>query len=152
MVDRTRELEAALGGEVKKVEENEKRWKTLIDHAKEDLTEKIDHVSDTLANVKKLPDIEDSNVDILAAESDINAAKMALSEDNAPAVMRAIARIEASIIKADPRIDIKTDVLDEAEDVLFEHVIEIGDITEVVVDHIHEEEDIPFVDLTQEEE
>ena len=135
-----------------KVEENEKRWKTLIDHAKEDLTEKIDHVSDTLANVKKLPDIEDSNVDILAAESDINAAKMALSEDNAPAVMRAIARIEASIIKADPRIDIKTDVLDEAEDVLFEHVIEIGDITEVVVDHIHEEEDIPFVDLTQEEE
>ncbi len=88
----------------------------------------------------------------MAAESDINAAKMALSEDNAPAVMRAIARIEASIIKADPRIDIKTDVLDEAEDVLFEHVIEIGDITEVVVDHIHEEEDIPFVDLTQEEE
>jgi len=134
------------------VEENEKRWKALINRAKEDLTQKIDQVSDALTKVKGLADVEDSNSDILAAESDIDAAKMALSEDNAPAVMRAIARIEASIIKADPRVDIKTNVLDEAEDFLVEHVIDIGDITEEVVEHIHEEEEIPFVDLTQEEE
>jgi hypothetical protein len=134
------------------VEENEKRWKALINRAKEDLTEKINRVSDALTKVKGLADVEDSNSDILAAESDIDAAKMALSEDNAPAVMRAIARIEASIIKADPRVDIKTNVLDEAEDFLVEHVIDIGDITEEVVEHIHEEEEIPFVDLTQEEE
>jgi hypothetical protein len=134
------------------VEENEKRWKALINRAKEDLTQKIYLVYDALVKVKGLADVEDSNSDIFAAESDIDAAKMALSEDNAPAVMRAIARIEASIIKADPRVDIKTTVLDEAEDVLVEHVIKIDDITEVVVEHIHEEEDIPFVDLTQEEE
>ena len=134
------------------VEENEKRWKALINRAKEDLTQKIDQVSDALTKVKGLANVEDSNSDIIAAENDIDAAKMALSEDNAPAVMRAIARIEASIIKADPRVDIKTNVLDEAEDILVEHVIDIGDITEDVVEHIHEEEDIPFVDLTQEEE
>ena len=134
------------------VEENEKRWKELITRAKEDLTQKIDEVSDALAKVKKSADVEDSNSDISAAESDIDAAKMALSDDNAPAVMRAIARIEASIIKADPRVDTKTDVLDEAEDILVEHVIDIDDIAEIVVEHVHEEEDIPFVDLTQEEE
>jgi len=134
------------------VEENEKCWKALINRAKEDLTQKIDRVSDALTKVKGLADVKDSNSDIIAAENDIDAAKMALSEDNAPAVMRAIARIEASIIKADPRVDIKTNVLDEAEDILVEHVIDIGDITEAVVDHIHEEEEIPFVDLTQEEE
>ncbi len=134
------------------VEENEKYWKTLIARAKEDLTQKIDLVSDALAKIRGLVDIEDSNSDILAAENDIDAAKMALSEDNAPAVMRAIARIETSIIELDPRVDTKTDALDEVDDVLFEHVIEIGDIAEVVVEHVHEEEEIPFVDLTHEEE
>lgn len=134
------------------VEENEKRWKVLIERAKEDLTQKIDVVSDALDIVKGLADDEESQSDVLAAENDIDAAKMALAEDNAPAVMRAIARIEASIIKVDPRVDTETDALDEVDDVLFEHVIEIGDIAEVVVEHVHEEEDIPFVDLTQEEE
>ena len=109
-------------------------------------------VSDALDIVKRLADDEESQSDVLAAENDIDAAKMALAEDNAPAVMRAIARIEASIIKVDPRVDTETDALEEVDDVLFEHVIEIGDIAEVVVEHVHEEEDIPFVDLTQEEE
>jgi hypothetical protein len=132
------------------VEENEKRWKALIERAKEDLGEKIDQVSDVLAKVRNVDGVKEHG--LLEAKRDIDAAKMALSEDNAPAVMRAIARIEASIIKADPRIDIKTNVLDEAEDFLVEHVIDISDITEVVVEHVHEEEEIPFVDLTQEEE
>ena len=52
-----------------------------------------------------------------------------------------------SILRAEFKIAALDEEDDEAEK---EHVITVHDLTDVVVEYVHEEDDIPFVDLTTE--
>lgn len=134
------------------VDENAKAWHHHLDAAKQYFQESIETRIQALAEVKKL-DKELDEEKSSAIEADIDYAKRALAEDNAPAMMRALARAEAGIIAIDPRAEFKIAALDEEDDEAEkEHVITVHDLTDVVVEYVHEEDDIPFVDLTTEEE
>ena len=96
---------------VSSLKANETIWRELISRAKNDLTELIELT---------LEEKGDSD--------EIEVARNALADDNAPAVMRALARLEAE------SIDIETEDVNPDGDIL-------------VMD-----DDIPFVDLVSEEE
>ena len=97
---------------VSNIELNQNHWTEHIQHAKEELNELIEHT-------------------LLAKgdSEDIEIARNALADDNAPAVMRALARIEA-----------------ESIDVEVEDVIPDGQILKI------DDDEIPFVDLSSNEE
>ena len=97
------------------------------------------------------------------AECDI--AMDALHDRSATGVERALARAEAHIIEADPRTEVVAqfeggDVLEEmaaieADDVdLIDQVLEFEELPEEAVrtqSMLNEQDDIPFVDLSEEE-
>lgn len=93
------------------IRENEEAWKSHLLRAREDLSELIEAVKDAKG---------DSN--------EIEIARNALADDNAPGVMRALARLEADSIDVDVE-DVDPDGA----------ILDFGD-------------EIPLVDLTSEEE
>lgn len=94
------------------VKENEINWLSHISHARNDLEEMIEKTKNSLGDSEELIH-----------------ARNALADDNAPAVLRALARMEAD------SIDIEVEDVDYGASVL-----------------MVEEEEIPLVDLTVEEE
>jgi hypothetical protein len=99
-----------------------------------------------------------ADVSLAAADFDLELAKGALADNNAPAVERAIARIEASLIEADPETGVhdneQKEDLEKQRIIISEITMDDGNHSEVNVDSINQinsvsfEEDIPFVDLT----
>ena len=83
-----------------------------------------------------------------AIEDDLQMAKRALAEDNGPGVERALARLEASLIQLDPRLE-STHV--EAPSERFatdlEHENNRAAIAASITD-LDDDESIPFVDLS----
>ena len=146
---------------------NQNNWNELVNFSKQKLEEMIEIMSEAISKISQKVkntnssddwDKEKSAVLVAAAEFDLQLAKGALADDNGPAIERAIARIEASLIEADPETGIHKKI---NEDEVFEQKIIISDITmdneESVVsnletineiDSIVSEEDIPLVDLT----
>ena len=146
---------------------NQNNWNELVNFSKQKFEEMIGIMSEAISKISQKVkntnssddwDKEKSAVLVAAAEFDLQLAKGALADDNGPAIERAIARIEASLIEADPETGIHKKI---NEDEVFEQKIIISDITtdneESVVsnletineiDSIVSEEDIPLVDLT----
>ena len=146
---------------------NQNNWNELVNFSKQKFEEMIEIMSEAISKISQKVkntnssddwDKEKSAVLVAAAEFDLQLAKGALADDNGPAIERAIARIEASLIEADPETGIHKKI---NEDEAFEQKIIISDITmdneESVVsnletineiDSIVSEEDIPLVDLT----
>ncbi len=146
---------------------NQNNWNELVNFSKQKFEEMIEIMSEAISKISQKVkntnssddwDKEKSAVLVAAAEFDLQLAKGALADDNGPAIERAIARIEASLIEADPETGIHKKI---NEDEIFEQKIIISDITmdneESVVsnletineiDSIVSEEDIPLVDLT----
>ena len=146
---------------------NQNNWNELVNYSKQKFEEMIEIMSEAISKISHKVKNTNSNDDwdkeksavlVAAAEFDLQLAKGALADDNGPAIERAIARIEASLIEADPETGIHKKI---NEDEVFEQKIIISDITmdneESVVsnletineiDSIVSEEDIPLVDLT----
>ena len=146
---------------------NQNNWNELVNFSKQKFEEMIEIMSEAISKISQKVkntnssddwDKEKAAVLVAAAEFDLQLAKGALADDNGPAIERAIARIEASLIEADPETGIHKNIND---DEVFEQKIIISDITmdneESVVsnletineiDSIVSEEDIPLVDLT----
>lgn len=74
--------------------DNEKNWKRLIDHGAEHLLESIEIMQ------TKLSSSAFSKEDVEFIESELSFARKSLMDSNAPAVERALSRIEAIIIEA----------------------------------------------------
>ena len=75
-------------------------------------------------------------------------AKQALAEDNGPGVERALARLEASLIQLDPRLEsahIEAPTVRFATDFEQQNNQSVGVSSLTELDH---EESIPFVDLS----
>ena len=78
---------------------NETAWTALRNNAKTSLSERIQaYVQRRDETVSAIQDDEATVGWLNAIEEDIHMAKQALSEDNAPGVERALARVEASLI------------------------------------------------------
>ena len=146
---------------------NQNNWLELIDYSNQRFKEIIQVMKEATEKVAQKVKVTESteywskekaSVSLAAAGFDLELAKGALADNNAPAVERAIARIEASLIEANPETGVHDN--EQREDLEKQRII-ISEITvgtkstvEVDVDSINQiasvstKEEIPFVDLT----
>lgn len=132
------------------LEENEKSWRNLMQVASSNMEERIVVLAErtnkvdkrvTMNKNKKSFDHKMSNASLQSAIHDLEVARAAHADDNSPAVERALARVEASLINADPSSQIESDeqlLQDELPD---GHILPIDD-----------DENVDIVDLSESEE
>lgn len=150
-------------------------WEALLERGHSDLIDEIDTVrskakaleeelSSLIDDAPEGWDIDLAVEEIGAAFSECDVASDALHDRSATGVERALARAEAYIIEADPRTEVAAqhkggDALEElaaieADEIdLSDQILEFEELPEesVRTHHAIEEEDIPFVDLSEEE-
>ena len=132
------------------LEENEKSWRNLMQVASSNMEERIAVLAErtnkvdkrvTMNKNKKGFDHKMSNASLQSAIHDLEVARASHADDNSPAVERALARVEASLINADPSSQIESDeqlLQDELPD---GHILPIDD-----------DENVDIVDLSESEE
>ena len=150
-------------------------WESLVERGQADLNDSIDAVRSKANELEKeLPSLAEVAPDgwegdlaleeIGAALAECDVASDALHDRSASGVERALSRAESHLIEADPRTEVAAqysggDVLEEmaaieADDIdLSESILEFEELPEDAV-RTHEaiaKEDIPFVDLSEEE-
>jgi hypothetical protein len=150
-------------------------WESLIDKGRNDLVDAIDAIRVKAQDLEKefptLSDDAPSGWDEVAAKKEIklacdecDIASDALHDRSATGVERALSRAEAHIIEADPRTEVAAqhDGGDALDDLTVIQADEI-DLTDTVLEFDElpddskreeiqiEEEEIPFVDLSEEE-
>ena len=95
---RVRAFERATSGTI---QSHTTSWEGLISVARESMSDDIARLQD---EVHKMRGIEESADVILdSADEDLNRAREALADKNAPAVERALSRASSSIVRADPK-------------------------------------------------
>lgn len=128
---------------------NEELWKNLVDAARQTLSEEIAAMAERAEDILKLgEDSDDFDAWQHAIKDDLHMAKQALAEDNGPGVERALARLEASLIQLDPRLEsahIEAPTVRFATDFEQQNNHSVGASSLTKLDH---EESIPFVDLS----
>ena len=138
------------------LESNEKTWLNYVDLCKKDTTEMIEIMDSAIRNVeKKANAIEEldgwsknrAEVSIASAKYDLNIAKEALADKNLPSVERAIARIEASLIEANP----DNAMNEENSGSVIDKSLETIRLDEDLVINPAEDQTIPLIDLTEAE-
>lgn len=146
---------------------NQHTWSELIDYSNQRFNEIIQVMKSALEKVSRKVKLTDSNefwnkekarVSLAAVEFDLELARGALADNNAPAVERAIARIEASLIEADPETgvhdneyndDLQKDSIVISEITIEEKVPVTKDLDSInQIDSVTQNEDIPLIDLT----
>ena len=150
-------------------------WESLIERGQADLNDSIDAVRSKAHELEKelpllaelAPDGWEGDLaleEIGAALAECDVASDALHDRSAAGVERALSRAESHLIEADPRTEVAAqysggDVLDEmaaieADDIdLAETILEFEELPEDAV-RTHDaiaKEDIPFIDLSEEE-
>ena len=132
------------------LEENEKSWRYLIQVASSDMEEQISIMAERASMVEKRMalnkdvknwDQQSANDSLQSALHDLDASRAAHADDNSPAVGRALARVEASLISADPATQLETS--DEMQDgfQVDGQILQFGD---AVID-----ENVDLVDLSE---
>ena len=156
--------------------EEKEKWEALIEFGRDDLSNTIDSIRSKAESLEQeLPSLADDAPDgwdgdlaleeIGAAYAECEVAKDALHDRSATGVERALARAEAHIIEADPRTEVAAqfeggDVLEEmaaieADDLdLTDQVLEFEELPEEAIrtQTALSEDEIPFIDLAEEEE
>ena len=132
------------------LEENEKSWRHLIQVASSDIEEKISIMAERASMVEKRMALnkdvknwnqQNANASLQSALHDLDVSRAAHADDNSPAVSRALARVEASLISADPATQLETS--DEMQDghSMDGQILQFGD---AVID-----ENVDIVDLSK---
>ena len=132
------------------LEENEKSWRHLIQVASSDIEEKISIMAERASMVEKRMALnkdvknwnqQNANASLQSALHDLDVSRAAHADDNSPAVGRALARVEASLISADPATQLETS--DEMQDghSMDGQILQFGD---AVID-----ENVDIVDLSK---
>ena len=138
------------------LESNEKAWLELVNLCKNETGELIAVMESAIDSVEKkvvAVDVVDgwskskAEVGIAAAKYDLNIAKEALADHNLPSVERAIARIEASLIEANP----DNAMNEENSGLVIDKSLESIRFDEDLVVNPTDDELIPLVDLTEAE-
>ena len=135
------------------IEENEKSWRYLLQVASSDMEEKIAIMAERAKIVEKrvASNKDNNNLDqqmtqasLQSALHDLEVARSAHADDNSFAVERALARVEASLINADPSTQqelVEEEQLDASVD---GHVLQLG---EAEID-----EKVDIVDLSEDDD
>lgn len=135
------------------IEENEKSWRYLLQVASSDMEEKIAIMAERTKIVEKrvASNKDNNNLDqqmtqasLQSALHDLEVARSAHADDNSFAVERALARVEASLINADPSTQqelVEEEQLDASVD---GHVLQLG---EAEID-----EKVDIVDLSEDDD
>ena len=155
--------------------DEKEKWEALIEFGRDDLSNTIDSIRSKAESLEQeLPSLADDAPDgwdgdlaleeIGAAYAECEVAKDALHDRSATGVERALARAEAHIIEADPRTEVAAqfeggDVLEEmaaieADDLdLTDQVLEFEELPEEAIrtQTALSEDEIPFIDLAEEE-
>ena len=155
--------------------EEKEKWEALIEFGRDDLSNTIDSIRSKAESLEQeLPSLADDAPDgwdgdlaleeIGAAYAECEVAKDALHDRSATGVERALARAEAHIIEADPRTEVAAqfeggDVLEEMAAIeadeldLTDQVLEFEEIPEEAIrtQTALSEDEIPFIDLAEEE-
>jgi hypothetical protein len=150
---------------------NQKNWSELIDYSNQKFKEIIqvmkeatEKVTQTVKNTQSTEfwNKEKAEVSLAAAEFDLELAKGALADYNAPAVERAIARIEASLIEANPETGVhdneNKEDLEKQQIIISEITIDNEKVSDIDINSINQidstslEEELPLIDLTIESE
>ena len=138
------------------IEANEKTWLSLIDQCKNDSNEMIHIMTQAVDNIEQKVNAvneiqgwskDKALVNIAAARYDLDIAKEALEDRNMPSVERALARIEAALIEANP-----DHAMNEDDGVFnIDKSLEKISFDEDLVIKSVDDESIPLVDLTESE-
>ena len=138
------------------IEANEKTWQTLINQCKNNSNEMIHVMTQAVDNIEqKVSMVNDfqgwskdkAMVNIAAARYDLAIAKEALADRNMPSVERALARIEAALIEANPDHAMNEDDGGFSMDKSLQKISFDEDLVIKSVD----DESIPLIDLTESE-
>ena len=138
------------------LESNEKNWMNLIEQCKVETREMIQIMDTAISNVEKKVNSIDilegwskskAEVGIASAKYDLNISREALQDRNLPSVERAIARIEASLIEANP----DNAMNEENNGLVIDKSLETIRMDEDLVVNATEDESIPLIDLTEAE-
>jgi len=132
------------------LEENEKSWRYLIQVASSNIEEEISLMAERANMVEKRMTLnkdvknwnqQNANASLQSALYDLDVSRAAHADDNSPAVGRALARVEASLISADPATQLETS--DEMQDKsqVDGQILQFGD---AVID-----ENMDIVDLSE---
>ncbi|MEC8399042.1 MAG: hypothetical protein VXZ34_05610 [Candidatus Thermoplasmatota archaeon] len=133
------------------LKDNERSWRNLIDSGKNDLTEIIERMRSKAMEVWSEA-VDDAQEWRAIIDDDLHMARQALSEDNAPGVERAMARLEATLIQmsSDPDADYvaaPSDRFSDGTDIAASNTKTKGEIVELKAS-LMEEEVVPFIDLS----
>ena len=129
---------------------NEQNWQNLYQAAREALLEAIENMKEKADGT--LSTTTDSQQAWMAAvEDDLYMARQALAEDNAPGVERALARLEATLIRMkgasqEGHVQAPEVVMSDGSDVMDIVLVTSGGRTSLP--DVYAEEDVPFVDLS----
>tara|TARA_Y100001935_G_scaffold226733_1_gene204571 strand:- start:16 stop:891 length:876 start_codon:yes stop_codon:yes gene_type:complete len=135
---------------------NQEAWQGFVDQCKSDTGEMIAVMDSAITNIeKKIAAAQDGDgwskseaeVDIAAAKYDLDIAKEALADHNIPSVERALARIEAVLIEANPDNSING----ESSATVIEQSLEYIRLDSDLIVNPSDDESIPLIDLTEAE-
>lgn len=152
------------------IEGNEKSWRYLLQLASSQMEEQIAIMAQRAKIVEKRvasnkdnanSDQQMSHASLQSALHDLEVARSAHADDNSPAVERALARVEASLISADPSAQLEIDEVVQRDAQVDGHIMQLGgneiddkvDTVDLSVDEEADveltEKDAVIVDLAQ---
>jgi hypothetical protein len=135
------------------IEGNEKSWRYLLQLASSQMEEQIAIMAQRAKIVEKRvasnkdndnSDQQMSHASLQSALHDLEVARSAHADDNSPAVERALARVEASLISAEPSAQLEIDEVVQRDAQVDGHIMQLEG------DEIDDEVDT--VDLSEDEE
>jgi hypothetical protein len=135
------------------IEGNEKSWRYLLQLASSQMEEQIAIMAQRAKIVEKRvasnkdndnSDQRMSHASLQSALHDLEVARSAHADDNSPAVERALARVEASLISAEPSVQLEIDEVVQRDAQVDGHIMQLGE------DEIDDKVDT--VDLSEDEE
>lgn len=135
------------------IERNEKSWRYLLQLASSQMEEQIAIMAERAKIVEKRvasnkdndnSDQQMSHASLQSALHDLEVARSAHADDNSPAVERALARVEASLISAEPSAQLEIDEVVQRDAQVDGHIMQLEG------DEIDDEVDT--VDLSEDEE
>ena len=129
------------------ISEHRSAWEGLIHHARDEMNEEITNLSEKVSALRGGEDIE---LILNQAEQNLDEARAALADLNAPAVERALARANQALVEADPTTEVRSSEAAAADSRILTWWDKTEKEEEVEASHLLEDE-LPVVDLTGEE-
>ena len=129
------------------ISEHRSAWEELIHHARDEMNEEITNLSEKVSALRGGEDIEPI---LNQAEQNLDEARVALADLNAPAVERALARATQALVEADPTTEVRSSEAAASGSRILTCWDKNEKEEEVEASHLLDDE-LPVVDLTGEE-